>query len=627
MSGLSLPLPPGRRRALAVETTLNDLDAELTRLREALPLTNDPALRPELDQLTSFARTADSVLRARGGAIDQGVVDAVADLLGTLRLVRLPARDPDLGFTTGLSAVRGAQGQIVLTLTNALAAAAALGLRPSQPEAADALAAELPRSLFDGKLAEITAQLDAVADRLEALDAARQAADATSPEAGLVEFYLGTMRVEVNLARLSLTLGEQTIDFAALARATGAMAELTGDFLATLRGWAARVSAAIRQAAERVGTPVRLMVTGLRAVAREAAGRVARGGDAPAVPDSPPPDPAPADPAVPAGFSKEAVRDLILAGKPIPAHWMPFVTALDFSGTNLADLSPLVGLTALRDLMLGESYSRSGNIAAAPVKNLTPLAGLSALQSLRLGGTQVRDLTPLAGLSALQSLDLSGTQVSDLTPIAGLSALQSLSLSETQVSDLTPIAGLSALQWLNLSETQVSDLTPIAGLSALQVLFLSRTQVSDLTPIAGLSVLHSLSLSGTQVSDLTPLAGLTVLQWLYLSGTPVSDLTPLAGLSALHWLDLSGTQVSDLMPLAGLSALRWLYLTGTQVSDLTTLASLTALRMLQVTGTPVRDVSALRHLKVKIEGGPPAPVGGRIGSAVRRLFRKGRDQR
>jgi hypothetical protein len=414
MSGVLVPLPPGRQRELAVLETLSDLDAELAQLRDALPFNNDAALRPALDQLAAFARTAGSVLETRGDAIDQRLVDALADLLGTLRLVRLPARDPDLGFTTGLSAVRGAQGQIVLTLTNALAAAAALGLRPSQPEAADALAAELPRSLFDGKLAEITAQLDAVADRLEALDAARQAADATSPEAGLVEFYLGTMRVEVNLARLSLTLGEQTIDFAALARATGAMAELTGDFLATLRGWAARVSATIHETAERVGPPVQLMMTGLRTIAREASGEMVRG-EAATLPKSPAPASSQAEPALPVGYSAEAVRDMILTGKPVPTAWLPFVTDLNFSGTCLADLSPLGDLTALRQLVLGWTFSSGKENAAAPIADLTPVASLAALQTLDLHATQVNDLTPIAGLAALQTLDLSRTQVSDLT--------------------------------------------------------------------------------------------------------------------------------------------------------------------------------------------------------------------
>ena len=388
MSGLPMPLPPGRQRELAVVDALADLDAEIDLLRDALPKVNDPAMRPGIDQLAAFASTAGEVLANHAGTVDQRLVDALADLLGTVRLVRLPARDPEFGFTVGLKEVRGAQGQIVLTLGNTLAAAAELGLRPSQPASADTLAAEVPRALFEGRLTEIADQLDVVVERLDALDAARQAAPGTAREAGLVGFYLGAMRVEVHLALLSLTVGDSTIDFAALARATEAMASLTGDFLATLRAWAERATAAIRQAAEQLRAPMRRVVTGVRAAARFVAGKVARGSEG-GPSEVPVPEFPQADPVLPADFSEQAVRDLILAGKAVPAAWVPFVTTLDFRETRLADLTPLTGLTAL--------------------------------QGLYLSRTQVSDLTPLAGLTALQRLDITGTKVTDVSVLRHLS--------------------------------------------------------------------------------------------------------------------------------------------------------------------------------------------------------------
>jgi hypothetical protein len=58
----------------------------------------------------------------------------------------------------------------------------------------------------------------------------------------------------------------------------------------------------------------------------------------------------------------------------------------------------------------------------------------------------------------------------------------------------------------------------------------------------------------------------------------------------------------------------------------TPLAALPALRVLSLSGTSVRDVSALRHLEIDIIGGPSVKATGRIGSAVRRLFRRDSDQ-
>ena len=123
-------------------------------------------------------------------------------------------------------------------------------------------------------------------------------------------------------------------------------------------------------------------------------------------------------------------------------------------------------------------------------------------------GTQVTDLAPLAGLTALQTLNVSRTQVADLAPLAGLTALQTLDVSGTQVTDLAPLAGLTALQTLDVSGTQVTDLAPLAGLTALQTLDVSGTQVTDLAPLAGLTALQTLDVSGTQVTDLSPLRSL-----------------------------------------------------------------------------------------------------------------------
>jgi len=241
-------------------------------------------------------------------------------------------------------------------------------------------------------------------------------------------------------------------------------------------------------------------------------------------------------------------------------------------------------LHALEFLVLGSVYyDRDRNVwvesenqgpanqIALISSEITRLCNLSALD---FRGTPVSDLTPLQGLTSLTLLSLRDTPVSDLTPLQGLTSLVSLDLSGTPVSDLTPLQGLTSLTWLSLRGTPVSDLTPLQGLTLLTSLDFSGTPVSDLTLLQGLTSLTSLSLRGTPVSDLTPLQGLTSLVSLDLISTQVSDLTPLQGLTSLVSLDLSGTRVSDLEPLAGLIALQTLDVSRTQVRDLSVLAPL-----------------------------------------------------
>ncbi|MDJ0628834.1 MAG: COR domain-containing protein [Rhodobacter sp.] len=282
--------------------------------------------------------------------------------------------------------------------------------------------------------------------------------------------------------------------------------------------------------------------------------------------------------------------------------------------TQVSDLGPLAGLTALQNL----------DCRNTQVSDLGPLAELTALQSLTISGTEVSDLGPLAGLTALQSLTCSSTEVSDLAPLASLAALQSLDCSRTQVSDLAPLASLAALQSLDCSSTQFSDLAPLAGLAALQSLYCGSNYrftdlnplsglihlqsldfwnglVDDLSPLADLTALKYLNCSYTQVVDLTPLKGLLALEILrctrsfYGSGI-ISDLAPLAGLTALQSLDCSDTQVSDLAPLAGLASLQNLDCSSTQVSNLAPLARLTALQSLTCSSTEVSDLAPLTSL-------------------------------
>ena len=79
------------------------------------------------------------------------------------------------------------------------------------------------------------------------------------------------------------------------------------------------------------------------------------------------------------------------------------------------------------------------------------------IETFDLSETQVADVTPLQGLTNLQQLDLSETQVADVTPLQGLTNLQWLYLLSTQVADVTPLQGLTNLEELFLDGTQVSE--------------------------------------------------------------------------------------------------------------------------------------------------------------------------
>ena len=550
------PIPIGRQYELAALAALKTVSEEMALLRTALPRVNDETLRPRMEDLAACIRTADALLAAQHGGLSQRLVDGLTDLRRLIELVDVPAEDEMFGRTEGLAAVRGAQGQVSLSLGRALRAAEKAGARPNLAGLADGVPEDLPRVLFAGRLAALSARLDTIVDRLDGLDAAEKAAGPNGPQSQFVSFFLGRMRVEVDLGRLSLTIGERSIDFPAILRTAEAMGRLTGDFLSTLKGWAGRISATVSLAAKELRSPVQKMVGGARATIWGLGWRTRSAEKDRSRENS---EGQEAGKAFPPGFSLERVREMILAGEAAPESWVPWVIDLDFVGTSLSDLRPLRGLTALRRLRLGNRLDDVETLVVGPgddVKDL-PIFRLGKKNWNRnfAPPAAITDLTALGGLTSLEFLDLAGTPVADLTPLASLKELRYLDLTGTQVTDLSALASLTALNVLHLRGTQVRDAMPLFSLSALQYLDLNGTQIDDLSPLRNLAALQYLYLSGTSVDNIAPLSGLTALQYLYIRGTWVKDVSPLAKLGSLRYVDLVGTPVNDVTTLLHLKVL------------------------------------------------------------------------
>ena len=98
---------------------------------------------------------------------------------------------------------------------------------------------------------------------------------------------------------------------------------------------------------------------------------------------------------------------------------------------------------------------------------------------VNFSNTQLRDVSPLAELKSLKILYLGGFSFSDLSPLVEFKNLESLILFSTKVSDLSPLEELKKLEVLYLVDTPVSDLSPLAELKKLEELLLQGTHVSE----------------------------------------------------------------------------------------------------------------------------------------------------
>jgi len=611
MTDLSNPI--GHRREQALVEHLVEVRDLIDELKIELPNINDATLHPLVAMLIA---TGSVVFNVHGNDPKSNVADDLAALMSAVRAIRIPVRDPDLGRTPTLDRLRKSKGLIVAGLADALDAAAAIGLIPQKSPLPQELAANLPRVEVEGLLKGIMKRLENVESSLRALDRVGREPTDFVQQQGLLNFYVGSMRVEIGIAKLHLAVGLKTVDINALARAVEAMTGLTRDFVSTVRAWTARVAEEVVRVANQLPKQVRTVASGVRAtvywtvrVLRRRRGRgqedvTAKSKPVDVTPDisgSPTTDP-------PLDFDLGRAHEMILRGEAPPKTWWPFIIELEFTAKNISDLSPLSGLANLRRLDLDgtevrdlSALSRLANlerlqIAGTQISDVSPLSGLTNLRVLSLFGTQVADLSPLSGLTHLDWLDLSRTPISYVSTLSHLTDLQGLTLADTSISALSALSGLAKLKFLNLDRTPVRDVSALSQLANLEVLYLSQTLVSGVSALSGLTNLRELSLAKTRVSDLSALSRLAKLEWVDLDGTHASDVSALSGLANLQRLDLKNTQVRDLSTLFGLPNLWWLDLDSTEVDDVSGLSRLTNLAWLYLGGTQVSDVSALSSL-------------------------------
>jgi hypothetical protein len=183
---------------------------------------------------------------------------------------------------------------------------------------------------------------------------------------------------------------------------------------------------------------------------------------------------------------------------------------------NLHEISPLSGLTSLREL----------NIIDTHVDDLSPLASLTRLKVLKAGLVPAKDVTFLAQLNELQELHLTEIPFGTLSILQGKGELQVLILPYCQIMDISALRNCTKLTYLDLSDAGISDISPLRGCTLLSTLTLSNNSIVDVSAIESMTQLWRLSLAGNLVYDISPLvrnAGLGVGDAIVLWGNPLSD--------------------------------------------------------------------------------------------------------
>ncbi|HAO6015909.1 TPA: hypothetical protein IQA20_002856, partial [Listeria monocytogenes] len=326
-------------------------------------------------------------------------------------------------------------------------------------------------------------------------------------------------------------------------------------------------------------------------------------------------------------------------------------TGLYFESGSFSDLSPLLGLTKLRNISLhGNSNIRDisqlssiaslrsintymltslNNVNLSNMPNLTDLDleycqnlsdvsinGMPKLTLVYLEGSTINKLS-LTNLENLERLEwaqapIKELSLSNLPRFTTFNEMNSTQLTNISASDL-PLFGnlmlssvsgspgvLKKVSLSNLPKTQIVDLdynqindVSISNLSALKELQLNNNQISDVSRLSSLTNLTTLQLNDNQISDVSRLSSLTNLTTLLLGRNQISDVSRLSSLTNLTTLQLNNNQISDVSRLSSLTKLTALQLSSNQISDVSRLSSLTKLTTLLLDRNQISDVSPL----------------------------------
>ncbi len=252
------PTDPDRAFGLAMTRLRTDAERMLALCQAPNP-DNDEVL------IAAITRVADLAARVAASPRGGDVPDTLLELRLTIDALILPEPIQDEDETFAQGELRRLHDSLAAQIVRGEKAVRDCGRLPAPgPESAP-----VPRAGNETDLQAVAAQLDDIVASLDRLEQAAAGPTGFRQQTDLVEFYIGKMRIQVDLARAQLTVNERTVDLGNLSRVVGTMASLTGDFVVTVKAWAKRLAVGVLDAATAMQTQVRRVATGIVAVTRK----------------------------------------------------------------------------------------------------------------------------------------------------------------------------------------------------------------------------------------------------------------------------------------------------------------------------------------------------------------------
>ena len=259
----SIPIPPGRQAEIELDQAIERIVRELGEMQRVRALINeDTPHRVMAERLVTLGE-------AMRAASEVSLGYEIFGLLTGLREAAelwLEAPPPDDGATEAIRLLTGSMSLLDRSARQAERAARTLGFGPAIHHTPSI---RLTPADNDHQLRAFAERVAAIRRELGLLVQAKDEPAAIETQPEIVQGYAKAMEPQLAMTDVQLAAARGGgSDFAPIARPTLAMADLTGDFSATIRDWGSGASAGVRAATRRMVKVVDRAVRGVGTIVR-----------------------------------------------------------------------------------------------------------------------------------------------------------------------------------------------------------------------------------------------------------------------------------------------------------------------------------------------------------------------
>lgn len=150
---------------------------------------------------------------------------------------------------------------------------------------------------------------------------------------------------------------------------------------------------------------------------------------------------------------------------------------------------------------------------------------LPGMEKFYAENNNIADISPLAGMTSLKKLDISGNPIGGRAgeTLMSLSGLTVLAANDCGISDLGFLTGCPGLEQLYLDNNPICDITPLCGHEMLSVLSICHARIENIEALQELYRLSLAALEDNNITDISPLSGCCEECSIDVHGNPISQ--------------------------------------------------------------------------------------------------------